>query len=64
MALHGGTRGSVGFGLRWRLSVPVLLQEQCVVDAALEYVPGAHQFGLSQNSHFLLPFNQSAVRKR
>ncbi|XP_008589478.1 PREDICTED: laminin subunit alpha-1-like [Galeopterus variegatus] len=38
--------------------------EQCAVDTAPEYVPSAHQFGLMQNSHFVLPFNQSAVRKK
>ncbi|PNJ81312.1 LAMA1 isoform 6 [Pongo abelii] len=46
------------------LPEPRAFPEQCVVDAALEYVPGAHQFGLTQNSHFILPFNQSAVRKK
>ncbi|KAK2094641.1 Laminin subunit alpha-1 [Saguinus oedipus] len=39
-------------------------QEQCSADAAPEYVPSAHQFGLTQNSHLILPFNQSAVRKK
>uniref|UniRef100_A0A8C5LLU5 Laminin subunit alpha-1 n=1 Tax=Jaculus jaculus TaxID=51337 RepID=A0A8C5LLU5_JACJA len=38
--------------------------EQCAVDWAPGYVPSAHQFGLSQNSHFVLPLNHSAVRKR
>lgn len=47
------------------LRVPVhLLQELCAVDTAPGYVAGAHQFGLSQNSHLVLPFNQSDVRKR
>ncbi|XP_051046860.1 laminin subunit alpha-1 [Phodopus roborovskii] len=44
---------------------PTLPQpELCSVDAAPGYVPGAHQFGLSQNSHLVLPFNHSDVRKR
>ncbi|VTJ78003.1 Hypothetical predicted protein [Marmota monax] len=38
--------------------------EQCAVDIAPGYVPGAYQFGLSQSSHLMLPFNQSAVRRR
>ncbi|KAM5222010.1 laminin subunit alpha-1 [Ctenodactylus gundi] len=38
--------------------------ETCVADSAPGLVPGAHQFGLSQSSHFVLAFNQSAVRKR
>ncbi|XP_077756139.1 laminin subunit alpha-1 [Canis aureus] len=37
---------------------------QCAVDRAPEYIPNAHQFGLMQGSHFVLPFNQLAVRKR
>ncbi|XP_026264666.2 laminin subunit alpha-1 [Urocitellus parryii] len=40
------------------------LPEQCAVDIAPGYVPGAYQFGLSQSSHLMLPFNQSAVRRR
>uniref|UniRef100_A0A8C9AUH6 Laminin subunit alpha-2 n=1 Tax=Prolemur simus TaxID=1328070 RepID=A0A8C9AUH6_PROSS len=43
---------------------PRALPEQCAVDTAPEYVPGAHQFGLTQSSHFVLPFNQSAVRRK
>ncbi|ERE84378.1 laminin subunit alpha-1 [Cricetulus griseus] len=44
---------------------PTLPQpELCTVDAAPGYVPGAHQFGLSQNSHLVLPFNHSDIRKR
>ncbi|MBZ3888985.1 Laminin subunit alpha-1 [Sciurus carolinensis] len=44
---------------------PTLPQpEQCAVDIAPGYVPGAYQFGLSQSSHLTLPFNQSAVRRR
>ncbi|XP_007947206.1 laminin subunit alpha-1 [Orycteropus afer afer] len=37
---------------------------QCTVDEAPDFVPNAHQFGLAQNSHFVFPFDQSAVRKR
>ncbi|XP_058133366.1 laminin subunit alpha-1 isoform X2 [Dasypus novemcinctus] len=37
---------------------------QCAVDSVPGYVPNAHQFGLAQGSHFVLPFNQSAVRKK
>uniref|UniRef100_A0A4X2L7R5 Laminin subunit alpha-1 n=1 Tax=Vombatus ursinus TaxID=29139 RepID=A0A4X2L7R5_VOMUR len=29
-----------------------------------DYVPNAHQFGLDAGSHLVLPFNQSAVRKK
>lgn len=54
-----GHRGSVW--LRVRLH---LLQEQCAVDRAPEYIPHAHQFGLTQSSHLVLPLNQLAVRKR
>ncbi|XP_060056690.1 laminin subunit alpha-1 [Erinaceus europaeus] len=36
----------------------------CAREGALEYVPNAHQFGLARNSHFVLPFDQSEVRKR
>ncbi|XP_021041837.1 laminin subunit alpha-1 isoform X1 [Mus caroli] len=44
---------------------PTLPQpELCAVDTAPGYVAGAHQFGLSQNSHMVLPLNQSDVRKR
>ncbi|XP_058532986.1 laminin subunit alpha-1 isoform X2 [Ochotona princeps] len=45
-------------------SLAFLSAGQCAVEPALEYVPGAHQFGLSQNSHFVLPFDQLAVRRR
>uniref|UniRef100_A0A8C4MR81 Laminin subunit alpha-1 n=1 Tax=Equus asinus asinus TaxID=83772 RepID=A0A8C4MR81_EQUAS len=41
-----------------------LLQERCAPDQAPEYVPNAHQFGLTQGSHFVLAFNESSVRKR
>ncbi|XP_032166436.1 laminin subunit alpha-1 [Mustela erminea] len=43
---------------------PLPRLEQCAVDRAPDYIPSAHQFGLSQSSHFVLPFNQLAVRKR
>ncbi|XP_026645287.1 laminin subunit alpha-1 [Microtus ochrogaster] len=44
---------------------PTLQQpELCAVDPAPGFVPGAHQFGLSENSHLVLPLNQSDVRKR
>ncbi|XP_042555133.1 laminin subunit alpha-1 [Dipodomys spectabilis] len=44
---------------------PTLPQpRQCAADVTSGYVSGAHQFGLSQSSHLVLPFNQSAVRKR
>ncbi|KAG8521110.1 Laminin subunit alpha-1, partial [Galemys pyrenaicus] len=43
---------------------PLPRPERCAVEGAPEYVPGAHQFGLTQHSHFVLPFNQSAVRRR
>ncbi|XP_006868776.1 PREDICTED: laminin subunit alpha-1 [Chrysochloris asiatica] len=36
----------------------------CAVDRAPDFVPNAHQFGLAQDSHFVFPFDQSAVRKR
>ncbi|XP_044239068.3 laminin subunit alpha-1 isoform X2 [Ursus arctos] len=45
-------------------SQPLPSLEQCAVDRAPEYIPHAHQFGLTQSSHFVLPFNQLAVRKR
>ncbi|XP_055466158.1 laminin subunit alpha-1 [Psammomys obesus] len=38
--------------------------EPCAVDPAPGYAAGAHQFGLSQNSHLVLPLNQSDVRRR
>ncbi|XP_013373113.1 PREDICTED: laminin subunit alpha-1 [Chinchilla lanigera] len=37
---------------------------RCAVDTVPQFVPGAHQFGLSKNSHMVLPFDQSEVRKR
>ncbi|CAK6447793.1 unnamed protein product [Pipistrellus nathusii] len=43
---------------------PLPRPQQCAVDGTPEYVPNAHQFGLAQSSHFVLPFNQLAVRKR
>nr|XP_035961897.1 laminin subunit alpha-1 isoform X1 [Halichoerus grypus] len=43
---------------------PLPSLERCAVDRAPEYIPNAHQFGLMQSSHFVLPFNQLAVRKR
>ncbi|XP_012581228.1 PREDICTED: laminin subunit alpha-1 [Condylura cristata] len=43
---------------------PLPRPEPCAVEGAPEYVPSAHQFGLTQHSHFVLPFNQSAVRRR
>nr|XP_051707390.1 laminin subunit alpha-1 isoform X1 [Oryctolagus cuniculus] len=45
-------------------SLPLFSPGQCVEDTPPEYVTDAHQFGLSQSSHFILPFDQSAVRKR
>ncbi|XP_045637894.1 laminin subunit alpha-1 isoform X1 [Ursus americanus] len=45
-------------------SQPLPSLEQCAVDRAPEYIPHAHQFGLTQSSHFVLPLNQLAVRKR
>jgi len=41
-----------------------LLQELCATERAPEYIPNAHQFGLAEGSHLVLPFNQLAVRKR
>ncbi|KAK1337594.1 hypothetical protein QTO34_002227 [Cnephaeus nilssonii] len=43
---------------------PLPRPQQCAMDGTPEYVPNAHQFGLAQSSHFVLPFNQLAVRKR
>ncbi|XP_010636969.1 laminin subunit alpha-1 isoform X1 [Fukomys damarensis] len=37
---------------------------RCAVDTAPQFVSGAHQFGLLQNSHLVLPFNHTEVRKR
>ncbi|XP_021120891.1 laminin subunit alpha-1 isoform X2 [Heterocephalus glaber] len=37
---------------------------RCAVDTAPRFVPGAHQFGRSQNSHLVLPFDPTEVRKR
>lgn len=68
-----GGRGG-GPGLAWlyheshgviiRVSCVPLLQGLCAMDRAPEYVPSAHQFGLAEGSHLMLPFNQLAVRKR
>lgn len=43
---------------------PLPSPEQCAVETIPDYILGAHQFGLAQDSHFVLPFNQSSVRKR
>nr|KAF6422584.1 laminin subunit alpha 1 [Rousettus aegyptiacus] len=43
---------------------PLPSPQLCAVDAAPEYVPSAHQFGLTQSSHFVLLFNQLAIRRR
>nr|XP_023503193.1 laminin subunit alpha-1 isoform X3 [Equus caballus] len=43
---------------------PLPSPERCAPDRAPEYVPNAHQFGLTQGSHFVLAFNESSVRKR
>ncbi|XP_053425182.1 LOW QUALITY PROTEIN: laminin subunit alpha-1-like [Nycticebus coucang] len=45
------------------LPEPQVFPEQCAVYAPLEYVPGTHQFGLTQSSHVALPFNKSGIRK-
>uniref|UniRef100_A0A8D1QRG4 Basement membrane-specific heparan sulfate proteoglycan core protein n=1 Tax=Sus scrofa TaxID=9823 RepID=A0A8D1QRG4_PIG len=36
----------------------------CAVDRAPEFISNAHQFGLTQGSHLVLPFNQLVVRRR
>ncbi|XP_047649706.1 laminin subunit alpha-1 isoform X2 [Phacochoerus africanus] len=36
----------------------------CAVDRAPEFISNAHQFGLTQSSHLVLPFNQLVVRRR
>lgn len=54
----------VGVLAVWLSVLVLFLQHQCAMDGAPEYVPNAHQFGLVQSSHFVLPFNQLAVRKR
>ncbi|XP_036620494.1 laminin subunit alpha-1 [Trichosurus vulpecula] len=43
---------------------PLSSPEQCAVDGEPDYVPSALQFGLAAGSHLVLPFNQSAVRKK
>ncbi|XP_054980794.1 laminin subunit alpha-1 [Sorex araneus] len=43
---------------------PLPSPEQCAVETVPHYILGAYQFGLAQDSHFVLPFNQSSVRKR
>ncbi|XP_029446888.1 laminin subunit alpha-1 [Rhinatrema bivittatum] len=38
---------------------------QCAVDEKKpDHVPDAHQFGLTKSSHLVLPFDQSAVKKK
>uniref|UniRef100_A0A671ETU2 Basement membrane-specific heparan sulfate proteoglycan core protein n=1 Tax=Rhinolophus ferrumequinum TaxID=59479 RepID=A0A671ETU2_RHIFE len=59
LALHGEDDGKLSPEPH-----PLPSPHQCAVDRAPEYVPNAHQFGLVQSSHFVLPFNQLAVRKR
>ncbi|XP_053105976.1 laminin subunit alpha-1 isoform X2 [Hemicordylus capensis] len=39
-------------------------KKPCAEDEILNYVSGAHQFGLSRGSHLMLLFNQSTVRKK
>uniref|UniRef100_A0A480VLH9 Laminin subunit alpha-1 isoform X2 n=1 Tax=Sus scrofa TaxID=9823 RepID=A0A480VLH9_PIG len=36
----------------------------CAMDRAPEFISNAHQFGLTQGSHLVLPFNQLVVRRR
>ncbi|DAA15893.1 TPA: laminin, alpha 1-like [Bos taurus] len=43
---------------------PLPSPELCATERAPEYIPNAHQFGLAEGSHLVLPFNQLAVRKR
>ncbi|KAI4555165.1 hypothetical protein MJT46_015551 [Ovis ammon polii x Ovis aries] len=43
---------------------PLPSPELCATERPPEYVPNAHQFGLAEGSHLVLPFNQLAVRKR
>uniref|UniRef100_A0A670YJF6 Laminin subunit alpha-1 n=1 Tax=Pseudonaja textilis TaxID=8673 RepID=A0A670YJF6_PSETE len=40
------------------------LQKQCSENGELKYVSNAHQFGVTRNSHLMLLFNQSTVRKK
>ncbi|MEE6464431.1 hypothetical protein FKM82_006256 [Ascaphus truei] len=37
---------------------------QCAQEILPDHVPGAHQFGLTKGSHIVLPFDQSAVRRK
>ncbi|XP_053323848.1 laminin subunit alpha-1-like [Spea bombifrons] len=37
---------------------------QCALEMKPDHVPDAHQFGLTQGSHIVLPFDQSAVRRK
>ncbi|XP_063307614.1 laminin subunit alpha-1 isoform X1 [Pelobates fuscus] len=37
---------------------------QCAIEVVPDHVPNAHQFGLTQRSHIVLPFDQSSVRRK
>ncbi|KAM4688464.1 laminin subunit alpha-1 [Discoglossus pictus] len=37
---------------------------QCAQEILPDYIPNAHQFGLTKGSHIVLPFDQSAVRRK
>ncbi|KAM4704989.1 laminin subunit alpha-1 [Rhinophrynus dorsalis] len=37
---------------------------QCAQEILPDHVPNAHQFGLTQGSHIVLPFDQSSVRRK
>ncbi|KAM8966911.1 laminin subunit alpha-1 [Pelodytes ibericus] len=37
---------------------------QCALEVLPDHVPDAHQFGLTQGSHIVLPFDQSSVRRK
>uniref|UniRef100_A0A8C6Y3U8 Laminin subunit alpha-1 n=1 Tax=Naja naja TaxID=35670 RepID=A0A8C6Y3U8_NAJNA len=39
-------------------------QKRCSPSGELKYVSNAHQFGVTRNSHLMLLFNQSTVRKK
>ncbi|XP_026527653.1 laminin subunit alpha-1 [Notechis scutatus] len=39
-------------------------EKQCSENGELKYVSNAHQFGVTRNSHLMLLFNQSTVRKK
>ncbi|XP_058033280.1 laminin subunit alpha-1 [Ahaetulla prasina] len=45
-------------------SISQTKEKQCAESGEVKYISNAHQFGVTRNSHLMLLFNQSTVRKK